>query len=133
MSANVPPEDAPISLDPEPAPAPPARRAPQEAEPISLVDAEPAPGESKVKAFASARDTMHVDRSYRRELNVTGQGATRCRVFHSKVAESSLEYMQDQINNWIDSQNIEVKSVGHVMGTMEGKVPTPSVIVIVWY
>jgi len=64
---------------------------------------------------------------------VTGQGATRCRIFHSKIAAAPLENMEQAINEWLDSEKIEVKNVGHVIGTMEGKRPEPNVIVMVWY
>jgi hypothetical protein len=70
---------------------------------------------------------------FKRPMNLTGNGATRCRMFHCKVAESSMEHMENQINDWLDSQEIEVKQVGHVVGMMEGKHTEPNVIVMVWY
>ena len=41
--------------------------------------------------------------------------------------------MQRQINEWLDSDEIEVKQVGHLIGTMEGKRPEPNLRVMIWY
>jgi hypothetical protein len=87
-----------------------------------------------VRAFGSAQAKPGEKKAdLKRPLNVTGQGATRCRVFHSKIAVGSLDFMQNQINEWIDSDRIEVKQVGQVIGVMEGKIAEPNLIVTVWY
>ena len=57
----------------------------------------------------------------------------RCRLFHSRVAEAPLEHMEEQINAWLDSEEIEVKEVGHVVGEMVGKTREQNLIVLVWY
>ena len=105
-----------------------------EEEPIKLVEPE-GPTEFQpggVKAFG-VDDAKQKAKAYKRPLNVNGAGATRCRLFHSKIALSSLEYMEEQINDWLDSEKIEVKHVGHVIGIMEGKRPEPNLLVMVWY
>ncbi len=104
----------------------------KEEEPISLVetDRKSPPG---VHAFGSGIGKEEKRQDFKRPLNVTGQGATRCRIFHSKIADASLKYMQKQINEWIDSDQIEAKHVGHVIGVMEGKIAEPNMIVMVWY
>ena len=101
-------------------------------EPISLVDDESETGPSKVK-LAQRGALEHHKREFRRALNVDGQGATRCRIFHSRIAVDALEGTEDRINEWIDSDNIEIKHVGHVIGTMEGKTARPNIVIIVWY
>lgn len=126
-------EEVSLSLDEEQAGE--AAEEEEEEEPIRLVDDEPSETGRSVKAFGSAAagGVAKKDR-FNRALNATGKGATRCRVFHSKIQESSLEYMENQINEWLDAdETIEVKHVGHVIGTMEGKRPEPNVIVMVWY
>jgi len=70
---------------------------------------------------------------FKRPMNLDGTGATRCRIFHSKIAEAPLSVMQHHINEWLDSEEIEVKQVGHVVGTMQGKSTEPNLIVVVWY
>jgi len=126
----IPPQDeaeqiTPISLETE--------DGKEALEPIRLVDV----GEERataVKAFGSgAARKARRDIQFNRPLNVTGQGATRCRIFSSRIAVNPLEYMESQINEWLDADQIEIKHVGHVVGVMEGKVSEPNLIVMVWY
>lgn len=107
---------------------------PDEEEPISLVEEGDSPAASTRRSYAE-KASLKPDAAgaFKRPLNVTGQGATRCRIFRSKIAQGSLDYMEHQVNEWIDGEEIDVKHVGHVIGTMEGKRPEPNVIVIVWY
>jgi len=121
------PEDEPLS------PAPAGGAAQGEEEAISLVESEGEEGQAATVRAFGARGPKRAERELKRALNVTGQGATRCRVFHSKIAEAALEFMQNQINGWLDGEEIEVKHVGHVIGTMEGKTPVPNLLVLVWY
>lgn len=130
--SNIPDEE-PISLEPD---EPQGSSVVPELsdEPISLVEpADKAAGISSVRAFGAAATQAAVSAQFTRPLNVTGSGATRCRMFHSRIAVAPLEYMQKQINEWIDGEKIEVKHVGHVIGIMEGKVPEPNLVVVVWY
>ena len=100
-------------------------------EPIKLVDDDETAGEAmRTIGVAGGPGVRKAER--KRPLNVNGTGATRCRLFHSRIQLSSLEHMEEQINAWLDSQKIEVKHVGHVIGVMEGKRPEPNVMVFVW-
>jgi hypothetical protein len=101
-------------------------------EPISLVEEVGTAGGTAVRALGAAA-AAGKKAEFKRPLNVTGQGATRCRIFHSKIAIASLENMEHTINEWLDSGKIEVKQVGHIIGTMEGKRPEPNLVVLVWY
>lgn len=104
--------------------------------PISIEGGEGLASGSGVRAIGSAAARgpgLGAKSSYKRPLNITGQGATRCRMFRSRIAAAALEHMEGQINQWLDSENIEVKQVGHLVGTVEGKTPEPNVIVMVWY
>jgi hypothetical protein len=108
----------------------------QDDEPISLVDDDaPAATGSKIHAFgAGAVSSRAQTEAFQRTPNVTGQGAVRCRVFHSKINDQSLEHMQKMINDWLDANpEIEVKHVGHMVGDLTGKKVEPNVIVVVWY
>jgi len=102
-------------------------------EPLTLIsDDQMDSGMSKIQAIGQG--ALHAEESeYRRALNVSGNGATRCRVFHSKISPVPLEYMQKQINEWLDSADIEVKSVSQVVGVMEGKRAEANIIVTIWY
>ncbi len=101
-------------------------------EPLTLVEGDEEPGVSKVKALrTAAMGGKKIE--FKRPLNTDGSGATRFKLFHSKIALSSLEHMEDMINEWLESDKIEVKDVGHVIGIMEGKRPEPNVLVMIWY
>lgn len=106
-----------------------------EEETISLIDDEELQA-SQVRAFGGAASKMGAGHKadFQRPLNNSGQGATRCRIFHSKLAATSLEYMEKQINDWVDSDpTIDIKQVGHSIGVMTGKTAETSLIVTVWY
>ena len=111
---------------------------PREEEPIHLEE-EPVVGQEgaeshEMKAFGGGRTLgLKAGTAFKRSLNVTGHGATRCKVYYSKVSPPSLEFMENQINQWLDSEQIEVKQVTQVIGIMEGKTPVPNLIVTVWY
>lgn len=112
---NIPlSEDTPISIEGETSPT-------------------PGSGVRAIGAAAARGPGLNVKSAFKRPLNVTGQGATRCRIFRTRIAAAALEFMETQINQWLDSENIEVKEVGHLVGTMEGKTPEPNIVVMVWY
>ncbi len=113
---------------------------PEEDESIDLVDLEieQATGTpTQIKAFgrgarAAARELRHED-ALKRPLNVTGQGATRTRTFHSKLNDAALALMDQSINEWVDSSRIEIKSVSSCIGVFEAKKPEPHLLVTVCY
>ena len=92
-------------------------------------------GGGDLKAFgavAAASGATHKE-NFNRPMNRDGTGATRCRVFHSKIADSSLLHMETAINEWADREGVEIKHVGHLVGTMTGKKAEDNVIILVWY
>jgi hypothetical protein len=91
-------------------------------------------GTSKIQAFGAASTAgKRGTQQFKRPLNLSGFGATRCRVFNSKVTVASLDHMVNTINEWLDTNQIEIKYVNQVIGIVEGKVPEPNMIVTVWY
>jgi hypothetical protein len=108
-------------------------------EPIDLVEIESESGAqpTQIKAFgrgarASAGELRH-DEALKRPLNVSGQGATRTRTFHSKLNDAALAILDQSINEWVDSSEIEIKCVSSCIGIFEGKKPEPHLIVTVCY
>ncbi len=96
-------------------------------------EAEDASGSSSFSAFGASADKKDAGPQFKRPLQ-SGPGATRCRVFHSKIQESALGFLQQQINEWLDNSEAEVKHVGQVVGEMHGKSTTePCVVVFAWY
>jgi hypothetical protein len=69
-----------------------------------------------------------------RALDPAAAGATRCRSFHSKLNEASLEFMNNQLNLWVDADpNIVIKFAASTIGVFEGKHAEPHLIVTVFY
>ncbi len=112
------PEEEPISIE-------------GDDEPIGLVEGAPGAA-SALKTMGGATESAVVH-NFSRPLNANGAGATRFRMFHSKIALAPLVNLEHSINEWIDGDKIEVKHVGHLIGTMEGKRPEPNLLVMVWY
>jgi hypothetical protein len=140
---NIPFEDEPIIIEgaDEPnvirhAPEPSViRHAP---EPISIEEEEPltiSEGSSgrAISHAAGTRSETAGGHSFSRPMQQTGKGATRCRIFRSKISQPAIEGLEEHINDWLDSDDIDVKDVGHLIGTMHGKTAEDNVIVLVWY
>ena len=106
-------------------------------DPIGLVDDEPTPATAadaakKIKAFGVAG--MQKAHDWKRKTTVTGTGAVRCRSFHGKLSDQGLGFMDDQINEWLDSHpDVEVKFVTSTVGQYEGKIREPALVLNLWY
>ncbi len=115
-------------------------------DPIALVEdtpPTPLPGQpagaasqqptSKIRAFSVAG--THVSQhQYKRQPNVTGQGATRVRTFHGRLSDEGMAFMDDKINEWIDNHpEIEIKFVTTCIGLYEGKIRDQALVVNIWY
>ena len=105
----------------------------EDLEPISLAEPADQGSGSKIHAFGAGLGAGVAAKEFNRPLNVTGAGATRCRVFTSKFTVASLDHMAETINAWLDAEQIEVKAVNSVNGVLEGKKAEPALIVTVWY
>ncbi|MBN1341963.1 MAG: hypothetical protein JXQ73_04745 [Phycisphaerae bacterium] len=95
-------------------------------------------GMSKIKSFAgkgiqAARQSRD-GADFKRGVNKSGQGATRSRTFHAKLNDSSLAYMDQLINEWIDGDpEVEIKFATSSVGVVEGKHAEPHLIITVFY
>lgn len=107
----------------------------EELEPLPVEGETEAPEQtsSKIHAFGAVAAAGAQQRKFSRALNLTGAGATRVRVFNSKITVAAIEHMADQINEWLDGDELEVKYVNQVVGIVEGKKPEPNLIITVWY
>lgn len=71
---------------------------------------------------------------FKRSLRPSEIGGTRCRTFHSKLSEAAIEFMTNQINDWLDSNaNIVVKFSNATIGNFEGKHSEPNLILTLFY
>ncbi len=110
--------------EPTPASATSAASTPgRSTEPIQLVDPEevatqPAPHQAENRtAFGGSHDDSQLSRELSR-----GRNASRCRIFHTRITEGALVYLNEQINEWCDQQeDIEIKFATSTVGAFEGK------------
>lgn len=107
-------------------------------EPIVFDDEEPDPmSQSRIHGATShgmATAGSWDDSKFRRPLRPDKVGATRCRVFHCKLSEGALEFMLNQINEWLDGNDqIVVKSMNSTIGPFEGKHTEQHLMVTVFY
>lgn len=74
------------------------------------------------------------DAKFKRPLRPDSIGGTRCRVFHCRLSEGAVEYMNNQVNEWLDeSDDIVVKFANSTIGLFEGKHTEPNLILTVFY
>lgn len=113
--------------------APPTLHPKQDdAEPINLIGGAEESAENKIRANA----TLHSVRKeqYARKTFANGTGACRIRSFHGRLSAQGLEYMDNQINEWLDhNPDVEVKFVTSTVGVFEGKMREPALILNLWY
>lgn len=71
---------------------------------------------------------------FKRPLHLGPEGATRCRTFHCKLSEAAIEFMQTQINDWLDrNDGIIIKFATSAIGPFEGKHTEQNLILSLFY
>lgn len=87
----------------------------------------------KITAFEQKGGLGKTEDSWRRKTNKTGSGATHVKTFHAKLTGESLEFLDKQINDWMDAHpDHEVKFSTSTVGEWTGKLREPNVIIQVW-
>ncbi len=93
----------------------------------------PAEAPPKIRAFEQRVAGKHEDKGWARTPNISGTGAIHVRSFHCKLNTESLEFLDQQVNEWLDAHpQYEVKFVTTGVGEWVGKVREPNFIVQVW-
>ena len=90
----------------------------------------------KIRTFgnASGLGARRGEGEFKRSLNKTGQGATRVHTFHARLSDSGLNFLDEQINDWLEKNpDIEIKFSNTTVGVLEAKRSEPNLIVTVWY
>ncbi len=107
-----------------PAPQPQSR-------PVEVVPDADAP--PKIRAFEQKLTGGKHEDSWTRSPNVTGTGAIHVKSFHCKLTGESLEFLDKQVNEWLDAHpQYEVKLVTSTVGEWMGKLKEPNLIIQVW-
>lgn len=111
----------------------------EELAPLELIEEEPAASaveeqhSSKIKAIG-VKAAIGRNDHFTRKPNMTGHGACRVRSFHGRLSDEGVAYMDEKINDWLDHHpEIEVKFVTSTVGTFEGKIREPALVLNVWY
>lgn len=91
---------------------------------------------AKIRAFdqkLAAGGAGRGDDHWVRKPVATGTGAMHVKSFHCKLTGESLEFLDRQINEWLDAHpNYEVKFVSSTVGEWLGKLKEPNLILQVW-
>lgn len=134
------PPSAGITLRPQAATAvaapPPLPRTPVADEPLELVsDDKPTsaePPKSKIHGITAANSLAQ--HNYKRPTHYNKTGAVRMRTFHCRLSEQGVEYLDQIVNDWLESHpDVEVKFVTSTIGMWDGKLKEPTLILNVWY
>lgn len=96
-------------------------------------DVAPAGPKKKIRAFEQKLGGVAHEENWNRTPNITGTGAIHVKSFHCKLTGDSLEFLDMQINEWLDAHpQYEVKQVTTSVGDWSGKTREPALIVNVW-
>lgn len=89
---------------------------------------------SQIHGFSGATELKQKEKEYRRSLLTGTRSATRCRTFHCKLTDASLQHLNEQVNEWVDEHDdIEIKYALSNIGVVEGKHSDPHMILTVFY
>jgi hypothetical protein len=108
---------------------------PHDLDPIELIDEKEAAEAAahKIKTYG-AETVRHEHGGWKRKPNTNGTGASHVRSFHGKYSDQGLEYLDNAINEWLDSHDdVEVKFVTSTVGVFEGKIREPALVLNLWY
>lgn len=91
-------------------------------------------GFSGSDSLAGASFSQDDESKFRRRLDPRSPFGTRCRTFHSKLSAGAVAYMNEQINQWADSNNdVQIKFATSCIGVFEGKHADPHLIITIFY
>ena len=112
--------------------------APEEEVPIALAELDKprvvAGPSTQIHQFSSPTGTIAKEREWKRPLLQGTDTATRCKTFHCKLTDASMQNLNDQVNEWVDEhEDVEIKFATSNIGIIEGKHADPHLIVTVFY
>jgi len=74
------------------------------------------------------------DSKFKRKIEANAVGAVRCRIFHAKLSDGALTFMNNQINEWLDEfPDITIKFASSTIGILEGKHAEPHMMLTLFY
>jgi len=109
-----------------------------ELEPIGLEDDEVIPqGKApvnKIQAFGTSMGSGPATHAWKRTPHKTGTGICRVKSFHGRLSDQGMDYIDNQINEWLDAHpDVDVKTVTTNTNMFDGKMKELALIVNIWY
>jgi hypothetical protein len=91
-------------------------------------------GRKVIRAFGGVGGHKIDESQLQRALQKTGTGATRIKIFHTKMNDGAVDFLCQTVNEWTDKNpDIDIKLVQSTVGIWEGKHPEPHLILTIWY
>lgn len=95
-------------------------------------DAGAAGGDKSIRAIGSGSGILNKTQ-WKRTPNKDGTGATHVKTFFCKLRADAIEFMDEQINQYLDQHpECEVKFVTTSVGAMLGKTTEPALFINLW-
>ncbi len=118
-----------------------ARLVDQDLEPIELDEDDEDSGSSSVMSStrihsASEATLGHGGAAiqFTRPLDPNNPGASRCRTFHCRLSDGAIDFLNHQINEWLDQNTeISIKFATTTIGLFEGKHTEQNLIMTLFY
>ncbi len=92
--------------------------------------------ESRIHGFSDDKFGTHGwdESKFKRKVDSSSPHAIRCRIFHSKLSDGAMTFMNNQINEWLDEQTeISIKFATSTIGIVEGKHAEPNIMLTLFY
>jgi len=91
-------------------------------------------GRSQISMFGSQQGKAGSEDKWQRQPNSTGHGAVHLKLFHAKLREDALEYLEGQVNDWLDKHpECEVKFSQMTVGQLKSKhADEPALFMSIW-
>jgi len=92
--------------------------------------------ESRIHGFSDDKfgSSGWDESKFKRKVDPNATGAARCRIFHAKLSDGALTFMNDQINEWLDENpQVSIKFATSTIGILEGKHAEPNLMLTLFY
>lgn len=106
----------------------------EEEEALEEIELEEGDGsDGQPRAIRTFGDNIRTAKTWKRQPNADGSGATHVRTFVSKMRLDAIEHLDEMINDWLDEHpELEVKFVTTSHGILTGKTKEEAMFVSVW-
>lgn len=83
---------------------------------------------------ATGNTLIERETKFRRPLDAGSPYATRCKTFHAKMSDASINHLDELVNEWVDAHDgVVIKFATTTVGTVEGKHNDLHLIITLFY